>query len=223
MFLLSALGFSRLRALIDEKLPTLARRLAMQAVLVALIGLTLGYYIWFGLYQRDLWSSNKGHVYYQVAKEIEQTVPSGSYVGSVEFAGAFRIYTKLGSYLSVHDNSPKLVDHVLQQGHEVYLIVEPWNATNPVVVQLLSRYSAVKVRYIRSWGGCYFTACRHRSRHNPTPHCAPFRRHAYEPHPRANGHPARDPIAFSPNWPKRGIRRVFATIPISGPGVRSMR
>ena len=151
--MLSALGFRRVRGWIDEKLAAGPRRLAVHAALFALIGVTPAYYIKFGLYQRDLWSTNKGYAYYQVVQETEQSVPAGSYVGSVEFAGSFRLYTKLGSYVSVHANAPKLVDHVMAQGQAAYLIVEPWNKTNAVVQQLMSRYAATKVRDIDVWGG----------------------------------------------------------------------
>ncbi len=153
VFLLSALGFSRMRTLIGERLAAGPRRLAAQAALFVLLGVTPVYYFKFGLSQHDLWSTNKGYDYYKIVKETEKTVPPGSYVGSVEFAGSFRLYTSLGSYVSVHDNSPKLVEYVLAQGHEAFVIVEPWNQTNAVVMQLLRRFAAIKVRDITIWGG----------------------------------------------------------------------
>ncbi len=153
IFLLSALGFSRVRALIDQRLAASPRRFAALTALFVLIGITPVYYFKFGLYQKDLWSTNKGIAYYQVVKETERTVPPGSYVGSVEFAGSFRLYTGLYSYVSVHDNSPKLVEYVLSQGHEVFIIVEPWNQTNEVVMQLLRRFAATKIRDIDIWTG----------------------------------------------------------------------
>lgn len=153
VFLLSALGFSRVRTLIEERRAAGPRRLAAQAALFVLLGLTPVYYIKFGLRQKDLWLTNKGIDYYQVVKETEKNVPPGSYVGSVEFAGSFRLYTGLGSYVSVHENSPKLVEYVLAQGHEAFVIVEPWNQTDEVVGQLLRRFAATKVRDIDVWGG----------------------------------------------------------------------
>lgn len=153
LFLLSALGAQRLRRWIGERLAAGPRRFAAYAVLFGLLGATPVYYFWFGLDQHNLWSTGKGRIYHQVAQATEQAVPAGSYVGSVEFAGSFRLYTKLGSFLSVHDNAPKLVDHVMAQGHAAYLIVEPWNRTNGVVDQLISRYRATKVRDLDAWGG----------------------------------------------------------------------
>ncbi len=153
VFLLSALGFSRMRTLIKERLAAGPRRRAAQAALLVLIGATPIYYFEFGLHQHDLWSTNKGRIYYDVVKETEKTVPPGSYVGSVEFAGSFRLYTSLGSYVSVHDNSPQLVDYIQARGHETFLIVEPWNQTDKIVGQLLRRYAASKVRDIAVWGG----------------------------------------------------------------------
>jgi hypothetical protein len=153
VFLLSALGFHRVRTLIEERLAAGPRRRAAQIALFVLVGVTPVYYFKFGLDQHDLWSTNKGYAYYEIVKETEKTVPPGSYVGSVEFAGSFRLYTSLGSYVSVHDNSPKLVDYVQARGHEAFLIVEPWNQTNQVVKQLLRHFAAVKVRDIAVWGG----------------------------------------------------------------------
>ena len=111
------------------------------------------YYVWFGLHGAQPRTADKGYDYYQVAKETEQAVPAGSYVGSVEYAGSFRLYTRLGSFVSVHDNSLKLVDRVLAQGHDAYVLVEPWNKTNAVVRELLGRHAAVKVRDFPMWGG----------------------------------------------------------------------
>ena len=153
LFLLSAVGFSRVRAWLAEKLPAGPGRRVVPAALFVLMGLMPVYYVWFGLHERKLWTTDKGYTYFEVARETEQTVPAGSYVGSVEYAGSFRLYTKLGSFVSVHDNSLKLVDHVLASGHEAYVIVEPWNRTNAVVRELLSRYAAVKVHEFDAWGG----------------------------------------------------------------------
>jgi hypothetical protein len=152
-FLLSALGFSRVRTWLDERLAAGPRRLAAHLVLFAVIGVTPVYYVKFGLAQRDLWSTNKGRDYYQVVKLTEKIVPPGGYVGSVEFAGSHRLYTQLGSFCTMHDNSPKLVAHLLAQGRPVYILVEPWNKSHVVVQELLGRFTATKLQVIDLWGG----------------------------------------------------------------------
>ncbi len=153
LFVLSAQAFHRARVLLSTRINSGRGRILTQVALFAIIGSTPFYYIKFGLAQRDLWSTNKGYDYFKIVKQIEEDVPPGSYVGSVDFAGSFRLYTHLGSYYSMHPNAPKLVTHVLLQGHEAYLLVEPWNKNNLVVKELLSDFPATKVRDVTTWSG----------------------------------------------------------------------
>mgnify|MGYP000425993828 CR=1 FL=1 len=151
IFLLSAQGFSEFLKLLENRLSGIPRQVA-RFCLFAFMVVTPVYYVDFGLKQADLWIRNKGEEYFRLVKETEQYVSPGSYVGSVEFAGSFRLYTNLGSFVSVHDNSLNLVP-VLIAKHDVYLIVESWNKDNPIIALLMERYSAVKVREISVWGG----------------------------------------------------------------------
>lgn len=153
LFMLAAIGFSRVRTWIDAQFASHPRRIGLQVALFALIAAMPAYYVWFGFYQRDLWSTNKGVAYHDVVQTVEKTVPAGSYIGSVEFTGAFRLYSQLGSYVSVNDNATKLVDHVLATGRAAYLIVEPWNKNDRVVQLLLTRYGAMQVSELKVWGG----------------------------------------------------------------------
>ena len=152
LFLLAARGFGEIRELLGRKFSG-SRRAIVLGALFGLTALVPAYFIQFGAYQRDLWSTHKGYIYYQAVQETAGVVPAGSYVGSVELAGAFRLYSPLRSFVSVHGNAPALVDHVLADGHAAYVLVEPWNRNHPAIVSLLARYSAEKVQVFNIWGG----------------------------------------------------------------------
>ena len=153
LYFLGAAGLHRVPELLAQRLASSSLRRALYAGLTVVLALLPVYYVWFGLNQRDLWTKHKGEDYYQIVRQTEALVPPQSVVGSVEFSGSFRIYTRLGSFLSVHENAPTLVAALLQRHRASYLIVEPWNARDPVVQTLLTRFHGAKVRDFDVWGG----------------------------------------------------------------------
>ncbi len=153
VFLLAALGFSRVRTWLDGKFAAGPRRLAAHLALFAVIGVTPVYYVYFGLAQLDLWVANKGREYYVVVRQVEELVPPGSYVGSIEFAGSFHLYTKLGSFCTMHDNAPKLSRHLLAQGRPVFILVESMHKDEMVVQDLLKNFTVTPVRVLQIWEG----------------------------------------------------------------------
>jgi hypothetical protein len=101
-----------------------------------------------------VWKTNKAQEYRDVVVETESRVPAGAWVGSVEFAGAARIYTKLGSFFSNHSGANALIDELFRRGKPVYLLVEPWNVkTGKEDLALrLKRYQAREVHRFMMWG-----------------------------------------------------------------------
>jgi hypothetical protein len=122
--------------------------------LIAALAVTPLYYVHFGLEQGDLYVRNKGTGYYELTQEVAARVPPGSYVGSTEFAGAFRLYRpELTPFVSIHPDAVHLVDHALEEGHEAYLVLEPPHRDNPILRRLLKRYDAREiVRLPIMWG-----------------------------------------------------------------------
>jgi len=112
IFLLAALGLQRVREQWCASAPWRDRRVV---ALFAAIALVPVWQVYFGWSQHDLWKRNKGHDYYEITQRIEAVVPPHSMVGSVEFTGAFRIYTGLTGYISVFDSTPDLIIEGLQQ------------------------------------------------------------------------------------------------------------
>ena len=153
IFLLAAGGFSRLRdrwRTAAAKPPWRDWRIVVLFASVAVLPL---WEIHFGRSQQDLWERNKGHVYYDVVQRVAAIVPAHSFVGCVEFAGSFRLYSELTGFVSVQDDPPNLVREGLRRQRDVYLLVESWNLNHPVIRQILKDFPSEMITVIPLWGG----------------------------------------------------------------------
>lgn len=135
----------------------MSRRTAARAWVLAgaacFLLLAVAHELALGVRHGDLWLRNRGSDYPHVVAVVEDLAPPGSFVGSVEFAGAFRIYGRSAPFVSTHSNAPDLVDAVAAQGHAAFLVVEPWNRGDPAVARLLARPAAQLVKELPLWGG----------------------------------------------------------------------
>lgn len=137
LFLLAACGLGELR---QSARPAAVWGWRAAAAVLALMPL---YYVHFGLDQRDLWIRDRAHEYFDLTQEVARLVPPGSYVGSVEFSGAFRLYSPgIVSFLSTHENAPAVVAKALAEGHAAYLVLEPPNRGDRTIRRLLRQYDA---------------------------------------------------------------------------------
>ena len=140
LFLLAACGLRELGQS-ARAAAVWARRAAF-----AVLALMPIYYVYFGVEQRDLWIRHRAHEYFDLTQEVTRLVPPGSYVGSVEFSGAFRLYSSnIVSFLSTHGNSPAVVEKALADGHAAYLVLEPPNRGNRTIQRLLREYDAQQI------------------------------------------------------------------------------
>lgn len=140
LFLLAACGLGEMRQ------SARAAALWCWRAAATLLALMPIYSVIFGVQQGDLWLRDRLHEYFDVTQEVERLVPPGSYVGSVEFSGAFRLYSPaLVSFLSIHVNAPEVVEKALADGHPAYLIVEPPNRGDKTIRRLLHQYEARQI------------------------------------------------------------------------------
>ncbi len=153
LFFISAIGFARIRHWLALKFKSPRAQVRVHAVLLGVLVLLPFHYISYGENAHDLWLKHRGSEYAEVARHIESLAPPGSYVGSVEFGGALRIYTKLASFVSLHENSPALVETVLRDHRRAYLILEPWNQDHPVILELFARFPTTRLPNIKIWDG----------------------------------------------------------------------
>lgn len=153
LFFLAALGLQRLWREANERFPSASARRWACGLLLALLFVTPFYQVYIGLAGRDLWRRNKGREFPMVIKIMEEYAPPGSFIGSIEFGGSFRLYTSYVPFVSTHENALQLVPEAYRQGRDVFLIVEPASANDRVIAELLRRYAAVKLREIPLWGG----------------------------------------------------------------------
>jgi hypothetical protein len=150
LFFLGAQGFAEALQGLRERAGKVVggggwARWAAWALTLALAA-TPVYYVHFGLEQNDVYVRNKGAAYYELTQQVAALVPPGSYVGSMEFAGAFRLYRpEITPFVSVHSDALHLVDHALREGREAYLVVEPPNRNNGTIVRLFRLYDAKKI------------------------------------------------------------------------------
>ncbi len=151
LFFLAAIGLQHARSWLAARSGRPAWRDGRVVALFALIALLPAWDIYYGWNQHDVWKRNKVHDYYEVTQRVAALVPGNSFVGSVEFVGAFRVYTTLTGYVSVFDTTPELIMEGFRQHREVYLLVESWNQTHPAIRGLLQRFPSKKIQDIPPW------------------------------------------------------------------------
>jgi len=150
-FFLAALGYKRLISQIKEK--TWAFKRAVIVCLIGSIFLTGGYMVYRGRGYNMLWVRDLGKVYYTLSNNVAALVPPDSIVGSVELTGSLRYYTKIESFFSVHENSLILVRDVLKDKKRAFLVVEPWNHENAMIIKLFNTFICERVTSWHELGG----------------------------------------------------------------------
>ena len=155
LFLLAANGLQQTADWIRRWRDTAAVRHASFAALGALVAGMLIFEISLGqsFSHTGLWTPNKGRDYYDVVRTVDALAPAGSFIGSVEFCGTHRLYSRNQPFVACHTNAPTLVHDLLARQVPVFLIVEPWNRTNETVRTMLATNTAELLREIEIWGG----------------------------------------------------------------------
>jgi hypothetical protein len=155
LFLLAANGLQQTADWLRRWRDTTVVRNASFAALAALVAGMLVFEISLGqsFSHTGLWTPNKGRDYYNVVRTVDELAPAGSFIGSVEFCGTCRLYSRNQPFLACHTNAPALVHDLLARQAPVFLIVEPWNRTNETVRTLLDTNTAELLREIEIWGG----------------------------------------------------------------------
>ncbi|MDB6115061.1 MAG: putative rane protein [Lacunisphaera sp.] len=153
LFLLAADGFENLlrwaarRA--GERVAPVAGGLLMLALLVLPC-----YYIRYGRARGDVWVRGTGQPNFEVVGRVGAFAPPGSLVGSVELCSSFTLYSELVPFLPIKNHAPALIEQALAAGRHVYLLPEPWNASNPVVAEIERRFRIREIaRYNFIWEG----------------------------------------------------------------------
>jgi hypothetical protein len=153
LFLLAALGFAQLRRWLVARLPWPALRVPAGALLLTTLTLLPFRSIAFGLFEQDVWVKHKGVDYRDTVRHVAVLAPAHSYVGSIEFTGALRLYSELQPFVSTHPNAPRVIERVLKDGRQAFLLIEPWNRADPAIRDLLARFTATRLPDIPIWGG----------------------------------------------------------------------
>lgn len=153
IFILAALGLARLRDTVQRLLPNPAWRPVAAAVLLGALALTPLYYLKLTRREGDVWVRLKGVEYLEAVHRIGLVAPPGSYVGSIEFGGALRLYSDLQPFLSTFPTSPDLVAEAHRRGRRVFLMVEPWHRDQDVIRRMLARFPSQRLADIPVWWG----------------------------------------------------------------------
>ncbi len=116
------------------------------ALVLALLTLSLpAYYIKYGYIQGDLWLHDKGVASRQLVREVAAFAPKGSLVGSIEHTSSFLLYTDLVPFVANHPQAPDLVARALAEGRRVFLVPEPWSASDPANLAFSRRFAVREV------------------------------------------------------------------------------
>ncbi|MBK8858375.1 MAG: hypothetical protein IPN11_12090 [Opitutaceae bacterium] len=153
LFFLAAQGFERLKAWMQNRMSVTHWRPAVGALLLGALACTTFYHIRLARREQDVWVQYKGWEYCYAVNQVAAVAAPGSYVGSLEFAGAQLLYTDLHSFITVYDDAVPLVREVMQRGREVYLLIEPWRQDNNIIRALLAEYPHERLPDIGIWDG----------------------------------------------------------------------
>jgi len=164
LFLLAALGFNDLWAIMQSK-KKMKWKYAPRSTVAAfiLLGIILGgYFINYGFHHQNIWEKNKGKFYYDITQKISNSISQNSYVGTIEFSGAIRLYTPITSFYLAHSNTKYLITNRLLHDIPVYLLIEPWNLKLPTVKQLFKLFRINKVLELDGWPNFYLYKVKNR-------------------------------------------------------------
>lgn len=153
LFFLAARGFERLRIWLQGRVADTPWRPAIGACLLGALACNTLYHLRFTRHEQDVWVQYKGWEYFCAVRQVATVAAPGSYVGSLEFAGAQLLYSDLHSFLTAYDDAVPLVHEVMQRGRAVYLMVEPGRQDNSIIRRLLARYPHERLPEIRIWAG----------------------------------------------------------------------
>lgn len=153
LFILAAHGFVRLRAWLDTLARPWAWRRAIPVALLGALALTPLHSLKLTRREGDVWVHRKGLEYLEAVHRIALVAPPGSYVGSIEFGGALRLYSDLQPFLSTFPASPDLVAEAHRRGRRVFLMVEPWHRDQDVVRRMLDRFPSQRLADVPIWDG----------------------------------------------------------------------
>ncbi|MCP5051489.1 MAG: hypothetical protein GY940_30255 [bacterium] len=153
LFFLAALGMKQIltwtkttktKAKPNSKWKYAGRYLGVTFAALTLI--VVVYFIDYGHKHGDVWGVAKGKGYYDYVKEVAETVPANSMVGSVAFSGILRLYTGIESFFYTHFNAPKLIRAMLDKNIPVYIIEEPWDSHSDALENLheMFKYKVIK-------------------------------------------------------------------------------
>jgi hypothetical protein len=143
LFILAGLGFKHILTTthLFNRFP---RRAAVILLTVPMLAVGI-YFIHRGTHYQDLWSKEKGKLYYAITKKIEKQIPPGSLVGGCDFSGPLRLYANIESFGFFHLNSLYLISDMLKQGKPVYILEEPWHKENLGLKWILKNFETEKL------------------------------------------------------------------------------
>jgi len=143
LFLLAALGYKRILTAIR-----LQNRFPKQAVSILLVATVLFagiFFIYRGIRYSELWTKDKGKLFYVISKKVAKKIAPGGLVGCCEFSGPLRIYANIESFGFFHMNSLFLISDMLKEGKPVYLVVEPWQKKNLGLKAIFKNFRVRKI------------------------------------------------------------------------------
>jgi hypothetical protein len=116
------------------------------SILLAVPVLAVGiFFIYRGIHYSELWTKDKGELFYVISKKVAKKIAPGGLVGCCEFSGPLRIYANIESFGFFHMNSLFLISDMLKEGKPVYLVVEPWQKKNLGLKAIFKNFRVRKI------------------------------------------------------------------------------
>lgn len=159
LFILAGIGIKDMVEWVKSRKQKLVPALKpVGAIFTVLLAGYFIYYVVSGTLVFRLW---KGKEYYEWAKIVEEMVPPGSWVGSVENSGSVRLYANLNTFNLNHLNSYNVMKKMLRRG-PVYIIYEPVMKDHRFFREKLPLFAFKTIAKLSGWRDYYLIKVRRR-------------------------------------------------------------
>lgn len=142
LVILAGHGAAELEILLKSKKLRLFR--FIRHILTGAAVAVLAYFFYFSS-DKIIYKTGKGKVFRDVSMAVAAAVPPDSLVGSLGFSGPLRLYGDLESFCLYHANSRHLVNHMIEDGVPVYIIVQPFGWDHNRVKRILRQFDSERV------------------------------------------------------------------------------
>jgi hypothetical protein len=101
--------------------------------------------------ERNLFQTGRNGGQASDSRAIRAAVAPDALVGCIDFSGSLRLYGGLETFRWDHAGAVATIEHGLEEGRPVYLVVEPWNWEHRRLAEIRERFWLEKALTLATW------------------------------------------------------------------------